>query len=292
MHDAECLSTPTGPEKPVTLAPLSDTQVAAYLSVLGVGPASPSGAALGELVRAHLTRVPFENISKLHYRERIGLTEIPPVDLFLEGIERWHFGGTCYANNYHFCRLLQALGYEAALCGAAMSSGADVHAAITVAIEGRAWLVDGGYAAPFLRPMPRDSREDVEVKLGRDRYVLRPQDELGRSRVDMYRDGTLRHGYLLNPSPRPVEHFRDVILSSFRPSATFMNAVLLVRFTDSRSVTIDNLSLIRSSDDEVVNEIFSDRDRLVEGIEREFGIPSAIVGDVIARLGPFADTLG
>ena len=40
---------------------------------------------------------------------------------------------------------------------------------------------------------------DHVVELGRDRYVLRPLDAAGCSRLDMYRDGKLRHGYLAKP---------------------------------------------------------------------------------------------
>jgi arylamine N-acetyltransferase len=41
------------------------------LDVLGVTKKAPSRDALTELVTAHLTRVPFENISKLYYRKHL-----------------------------------------------------------------------------------------------------------------------------------------------------------------------------------------------------------------------------
>ena len=51
-----------------------------YLSILGVEAQPPSRRALGRLVRAHLMRVPFENISKLFLRKRQGATTIPSLD--------------------------------------------------------------------------------------------------------------------------------------------------------------------------------------------------------------------
>jgi N-hydroxyarylamine O-acetyltransferase len=268
---------------------LSEAQVDAYLRVLGVARAAPSRGALNELVRAQATRVPFENISKLYRFKHQGLAGIPSIEAYLDGIAWFHFGGTCYPNNFHFCRLLRTLGYDAALCGADMPSGQDVHAAITVAIDGRDLLVDVGYGAPFLEPLPRDVGHDVVLRFGRDRYVLKPWDNQGRSRLDMYRDGELLHGYLLKPTPRPIEHFSEAVRDSFRESATFMNAVDLVRFSDDDSVVIYNLSIIRSTVDAFSIERLNDRDELVQAIEREFGIPSEIARDAIAGLGALRD---
>jgi arylamine N-acetyltransferase len=145
---------------------------------LGVAKREPCVPALAELVSAHVMRVPFENVSKLYRRKHLGLAGLPGIELFLEGIERYHFGGTCYSNNFHLYTLLASLGYRARLCGADMSNP-DVHMVIMVNVDGREYLVDGGYAAPFLSPLPRDLKEDYVVALGRDRYVLRPQDTTG-----------------------------------------------------------------------------------------------------------------
>ena len=158
------------------------------LRLLGVPRRQPNVEALRELVEAHVTRVPFENVSKLHYMRTLGLRTLPHFDLFLTGIERFNFGGTCYATNGFFDGLLVSLGYLVRLCGADMSNP-DVHMVSMVGLDGREFLVDVGYAAPLLEPLPRDSARDVVVELGRDRYVLRPQDAEGRSRLDLVRDG-------------------------------------------------------------------------------------------------------
>src|SRR5512143_789806 len=92
-----------------------------YLRLLGLRPRVPSLEALTELTGAHLVRVPFENVSKLYY----------------------------------LYRLLENLGYRVRLCGADMSRP-DVHLVIVVTVEGHEYVVDGGYGAPFLAPLPRD----------------------------------------------------------------------------------------------------------------------------------------
>lgn len=181
---------------------LTDAEVARYLRILGVERTRPSPDALGRLVRAQLCRVPFENVSKLYYRRQGCRHELPGLELFLDGIERCHFGGTCYLNNFHFFRLLRALGYEAALCGADMASGPDVHMAIRIRLGGRERLVDVGYAAPFYEPIPLDLPVPFTIRFGRDTYVVHPQDGEGRTRVDLRRDGERAHGYLLSRRQR------------------------------------------------------------------------------------------
>ena len=208
---------------------LTSDLIARYLRVLDAPARKPSAEALAELVAAHAMRVPFENVSKLYYRKRENMRRLPDAKRFLDGIERYNFGGTCYTNNYYLNQLLAALGYDAKLCGADMSNP-DVHIVSLVAVDGREYLVDVGYAAPFLAPLPRDLAHDHEIVLGRDRYVLEPQDAEGRSRMRLYREGKSKHGYVAKPTPRTLEYFASVIAHSYTDEATFMNALLLVRF--------------------------------------------------------------
>jgi len=254
-----------------------------YLRLLGVAATIPSRAALTELVAAHLARVPFENVSKLHYRKHAGLCGLPGLERFLDGIERYNFGGTCYTNNYYLHRLLAQLGYEVKLCGADMSNP-DVHVVNLVALEGREWLVDVGYAAPFAEPLPCDLGRDHVIELGRERYLLKPRDAEGRSRMVQYRDGRLLHGYRINPKPRRIEEFARVIEDSFVDEATFMNTLLLVRFFPGSSIVIHNLTLIRSVGANAQQQEFSTREELADAIVEHFGMPRPIVTDAIADL--------
>lgn len=268
-----------------TLAP---DLVRRYLAALGVPQRQPSLNALRELVAAHLTRIPFENISKLHNRKHHGLAGLPPIELYIDGIERHHFGGTCYSNNFHFYALLTSLGYDVKLCGADMTNP-DVHLVILATVDGHEYLVDAGYGAPFLEPLPRDLNADHVVTLGRDRFVLKPQDAGSRSRLDMYRDGQLRHGYMVKPAARRIEDFAEVIANSFRPTATFLNSVLLTRFWQGRSIVIHNLTLVESEGRRSEILPLADRDELVTRIEEHFGMPHSIVADIVSGLGVLQD---
>jgi N-hydroxyarylamine O-acetyltransferase len=261
-----------------------------YLQLLGVPRKEPGLEALSELVFAHLTRVPFENISKLYRCKRQRQTALPALPQFLEGIEQCHFGGTCYSNNFHFYTLLADLGYDVKLCGADMSTP-DVHMVSVVRIDGREYLVDAGYAAPFLSPMPLDLSGDYVLHLGRDQYLLKPKDQLGRSRLELYRDGTLKHGYLINPRPRTIEDFQPVISDSFRSTATFLNSILLARFWRDRSLVIHNLMLIESRGSQCQTRPLR-RNEVAAEIHRQFGMPPEIVAEAIENLHDLQDAWG
>lgn len=259
-----------------------------YLKILGIPRETPSLNGLRELVQAHLQRVPFENISKLYYMRYLGLRGLPGLELFLDGHERFNFGGTCYSNNNYFYQLLANLGYKVILCGADMSAP-DVHLVSMVELDKRQYLVDVGYAAPFVTPLPRDLPTDYVIRSGRERYVLKPQDATGCSRLELYRDGDLTHGYLAKPVPRVIEEFESVIANSYRQEATFMNSVLLARFFPDRSLMIRNLTFTESEGTTANVRSLADISDLVQAIEDYFGIPPQITRSVVHGLGSLED---
>ena len=246
-----------------------------YLKLLGIRRGEPSIAELEQIVYAHMTKVPFENISKLYYLRTIGLREIPGLTQFLDGLEHYNFGGTCYANNFYLHQLLRFLGYNVELCGADMSQE-DAHLINLVRIEGREFIADVGYAAPFLKPLPRDLSTDYKISLGSDKYILSPMDAAKRSQLTQFRDGIPHHGYLVNPSPRDIEEFTHVIATSYRPEATFMNSLLLVRFSTDYSQVLHNMTFIESRGMSVRRKTHRTTGELIAAIEEIFAIPSSI----------------
>jgi len=93
---------------------------------------------------------------------------------------------------------------------------------------------------------PEANSSDHVVALGRDRYVLRPREAGGRSRLEFHRDGAFKHAYVVKPSPKRLEDFQSAIAESYRPSATFLNALLLARFRPGAALFIHNLTVTES----------------------------------------------
>jgi N-hydroxyarylamine O-acetyltransferase len=260
-----------------------------YLSILGIEHDAPSLDHLRRLVRAQVIRVPFENISKLYLKKTRGATFIPSLEEHLDGIERHAFGGTCYANNPYFADLLHHLGFEVTICGADMSKP-DVHVVSIVRLEGHEYLVDVGYGAPFYEPMPRDLDCDQEIVMGRNRFVLHPQDALRRSRMDHFHDGELIHGYVAKPEPRTLRHFGEIVRQSYNEKATFMNTVVVERFFIDRSIRIHDLTLTESTPDQATTTHLADREDLFEALDFHCGFPREIVREAIADIALDAET--
>jgi N-hydroxyarylamine O-acetyltransferase len=123
-----------------------------YLARLGVA----ASASLGELQRAHLLAIPFENLS-IHTGEKIPLD----VDWLLAKILDRGRGGFCYELNGVFAELLRALGHEVELLAARVcrddgSLGIPFDH-LCLRVDG-AWLCDVGFGDNFVVPLRLDER--------------------------------------------------------------------------------------------------------------------------------------
>jgi arylamine N-acetyltransferase len=267
---------------------IKNSLIDTYLRILGLMKSDPNLDYLTQIIRSHLCKIPFENISKLYRLKKYSLMTVPDFELYLEGISRYHFGGTCYANNYYINQLLNNLGYDVRLCGADMNNP-DVHVVNIVSIDGRDYLVDVGYASPFLNPMPLDQSDEYEIIYGTDKYVLYPRNNRGCSVLKMFRKKEAKHGYIVKPDARSIAEFNDVIKDSFREEATFLNSLLLVRFESSLSVRIHNFSITKSMDGIFKQRDLKNMDELIMTIAFEFSIPQHIVSESVKMIRDFGD---
>ena len=254
-----------------------------FLKLLGVKKKKTSLKALSELVWAHFSTVPFENISKLYYKKRYNLKYIPSFSQFLNGISENYFGGTCYSNNYFFYKLLKFLGYNAKLCGADMNEP-DSHMVIIVTINYKNYFVDVGYAAPFLYPIPLYLKTEYIILAGRDKYIIKPQDNKGFSKLEMFRNDIQKHGYLIRPIAKKIENFNQVISNSYKDDSTFFNSLLITKYISGSFFTIHNMELIESKQNRSTIYQISDMDELANLIERIFNIPLSISREVFKNI--------
>lgn len=262
---------------------------AKYIRLLGVERSFPTYELLYQIIKAHLIKVPFENISKLIYKKR-GMHYIPDLATFLEGIENYNFGGTCYANNFYLYSLLKHLGYDIKLCGADMKNP-DVHLISIVTINRNEYIVDGGYAAPFFEPLPRELTHNFVINFGDEKYVVKPNDEFGRTLVEQYYNGKLQHWYIAKPQSRRIEDFKKVIEDSYSDNAVFMNAIRITRFSENGSTVLKNLSMSEIRGNKLsAKKITLDEIPIV--IQENFGMPPGVVTEAISSIKALKDIYG
>jgi len=210
-----------------------------YLRVLGVEDL-PSGLdGLRAIVRAHLLRVPFENVSKLLLFGRENRGRFFTLPEFLDGIEHHDLGGTCYSTNPFLAELLRALGYEANLHGANMLPRLNTHTSLRVRIDSRAYHVDAGYGGPFREPITLDHLP-FEMVEGANRYVFDREPHGDGYEMAVFSGEERVHGYIVHGPARSRDFFTPAMQNSFSPNAAFLNCLRICRFFAGYSVTLLN----------------------------------------------------
>ena len=165
----------------------------------------------------------------------------------------------------------------------------DVHLISIVTIDKHEFIVDGGYAAPFLEPMPRDLKSDYVINTGNEKYILKSQNINGTSRLEQYHNGELKHWYTAKPQARKIEEFERVIKDSYSGEAMFMNAILITRFFENGSVVLRNLNLTESVDGQSAFTKIDFED-IPELVNNKFGMPAELVKSAISKLSVLKDT--
>jgi arylamine N-acetyltransferase len=253
-----------------------------YLGLLGIERPSAGIAGLREIVRRHLCRVPFENVSKLLLAGREGAGRETALAEFLDGIEHHDLGGTCYTSNPFLASLLRALGYDADLLGADMTEPS-VHTSIRVRIAPHEYHVDVGYAAPFREAMRLD-RLPHRIAHGPYRYVLDRGSRAGEFEMAVFSGGERVHGYAVHGPARDREFFRPIVHDSFRPGTTFMSCLRITRFFDERAVELKNTTLIHYRGSESSQTALRNMAELRRAVETDLAMPRCPVEEAVAIL--------
>jgi N-hydroxyarylamine O-acetyltransferase len=254
-----------------------------YLNILGVVPQKPSFNSLSEILAAHIIHIPFENISKLYYKKKYNLLSLPSFNLYLEGIEKYNFGGTCYSNNYYLHCLLKFFDYDVKLCGAEMNKP-DAHLVNIVKLNNKEYLVDAGNAAPFFNPVPLFLKENYEIVRGRELYVFEPQDKFGRTRMRYYRNGALKNSYVVNPEPKNIYDFHPSITDSFNSNALFMSSIYIASISKECTWKIHNFEMLKSDNTSTEKFILSGNKELTKKVHELSYIPSEIIEYVLGEI--------
>jgi arylamine N-acetyltransferase len=241
---------------------MNSTQRDTYLAILQAQLEPPTFDHLRTLVNLHLNRIPFENVSKLHYymhRSRTGLQWLPDTDMYLNDVTEKGLGGNCYILNAHFVDLLRALDYRVDIVRA---TGGNTHLALMVTVEGHSYYVDVGYGAPLFEPLsldeePRFSRcgEEVEIrKLGGGHYL-----------IDRRANGQSFVAKTIERMPVSLVSFDEAITHSLRDEDEnpFMRRIVATLFKQGIGYSVINHKLfVKSGSGTEVHEFTRKRDWL------------------------------
>ena len=216
--------------------------ITAYCAHLGLPAAPPApgerAARLRAITRAHLSRVPYENVSKwlaIGEGGQGGWDAPAPFDLarYIHDLTAHGLGGTCFRLALGCYYLLRGLGYAAAL----VAAPAGDHAAVLVSGEDRPRLVDVGFFAPFWEPLPLDRPTTWPGALGEFTVTRNGSDELTLRRPS----GTTR---VLAHRPVDEAAVGQLWIASCAPGhPLFPRAVILQRLTDGSAWSLFDRSL-------------------------------------------------
>jgi arylamine N-acetyltransferase len=164
----------------------------------------------------------------------------------------------------------------------------DVHLISMVNIDGKEYIVDGGYAAPFLKPLPRDLNTEIVINSGNDKYIVNPKDENGRTKVEQFCNGELMHWYTAKPQLRKIEEFRNVIEDSYTDHSTFMNALRITSFSENGSIALKNLTLTETTGSNTSTIKIKRKEIPAVALEK-FGMPEHLVKEALENIKELKD---
>ncbi|MFO0612211.1 MAG: arylamine N-acetyltransferase [Polyangiaceae bacterium] len=192
------------------------------------GPRHATVESLAELSRAHVTAVPFENLSVL-----LGHSiPLEPEALFDKIVVRRR-GGYCFEQNGLFLEVLRALGFDATPLSARVRLrhsrehiSARTHVLVRVILDGRPWLADVGVGAASLTGALRFDEEGEQATPHEPRRIVREegrwfhQIKYGETWNDVYEltgeempsiDRVVGNWYT---STHPESHFKDRLIAA------------------------------------------------------------------------------
>lgn len=221
--------------------------VEAYLKRINYsGPLTCTPETLRELQVAHLTAVPFENLS-IHAGEPIVLED----EALFKKIVDDQRGGFCYECNGAFASLLRALGFEVTMlaAGVARSGGGFGpvfdHMTLMVTLDER-WLVDVGFGDSFLEPLLVDSREEqvqgtrsFRIDEVDDNQLVLMRREAGGDWEPQYRFTLQAFGF---PDYEEMCGFHQT-----SPESHFTQGLICSRATEDGRITLSNMTFITTS---------------------------------------------
>lgn len=174
-----------------------------YLNRIGVPTKlDPNFETLSQLMRAHLATVPFENLDV--YR---GVPVDTDIGTSIDKIVAQGRGGWCFELNGAFAWLLDAVGFDVALLGAAVllngPSAVIDHLTLEVTLD-QPYLVDVGFGDSFIQPLRLNQASPQDGGSGTFEFMASSQ---GTTLTRHDADGFPEPQYRFKRTHRTIEEF-------------------------------------------------------------------------------------
>lgn len=253
-----------------------------YLRHLGLGRRPPTLEYLREVVAAQLARVPYENFSKL-IRFKVEGPSIPNFDESIDQMIKRDFGGTCFAQNIHFNRLLGDLGFDSRLVAIARD-GEVSHVSLRVRIGGDNYLVDAGIMSSVAGPFRIHPKEAFDTQVGSQRFVFTPSEDRENYTLDIFRDGERIRSFQSSPERFTSRQLEEAIKKTFAPGAMFMTTLVVHRAYPSHSVGIWNRQVYRIEGAKMIKRELASFEELASAFRKDLALPKYPLREMLALL--------
>ena len=145
---------------------MTHEQTEAYLRRINyTGSRELTGETLDAVIRAHITSVPFENLTCCEFQE---VPSLDPQDLYVKVVEN-HRGGYCFELNTALHHLLMGMGFDAYPVSVRIVRnegplGPFVHKGVIVRTpDGKRWYCDVGFGGPGPRGAVEISEREQDI---------------------------------------------------------------------------------------------------------------------------------
>ena len=236
------------------------------------GLVSPTLETLTALLRAHMTRIPFENIDVLLGRGvRIDLGSV-----FTKLVES-NRGGYCFEQATLFRAALEHAGFHPVshaarvIMVATRQSAPRTHMFLTVSIDGTTYVLDPGFGGQGpLVPVPLV--EHIETREGTDVHRFTRRD--GEWVLEAKIAGTMSPLWMSTlEAESPIDFVMGNHYTSTYPESPFVQRLMLsARGSDGRRVSVMNRDVTIASNGAIEKSRLADRAALRALLSREFDL--------------------
>lgn len=226
---------------------------------------------LRDLQVAHLSTVPFENLS-IHARQPIVLEN----NALFDKIVARRRGGFCYEVNGLFAALLRALGFKVEMLSAEVAKAEGGfgpnfdHMTLMVTLDNR-WLADVGFGDSFIEPLLLDERgEQIQ---GRRAYNIVPDNDY-LILMQREEEGEWNAQYRFTLQPYEYADYAEMCrYHQTSPQSHFTQRRICSQAADQGRITLSEMRFIATSKNgERQEQLLMSQTEYEEVLQEYFGI--------------------